>query len=423
MIRLLIILLLVIPQLDALRQINRQAVIARYSPTRNASSATTPLQVGNGNFAFGADITGLQTFLPWAIMSSWAWMNDTLPPNKTLTDVTEYHGTSWFSHDHLVQYNFGGESTIQTWLISNPNRVNLARIGLVFWDADGGLVEVTEKDLMHTTQSLDLFTGLLESRMEWDGEEIVVSTSSSQGEGDDTVAINIRSPLLSQRRLGVFVDFPWNSGAKKFNAPFVGVWNNTAAHSTVLTTGDGHARIVHQLLASQFTTTVSGDPFDITRDSPSAHRYTLQSTSDTDAFAVCVGFAPAAHHRGVYELTVMVINESKRAWRDYWLMSGFVDVVSHSTDPRANELQRRIVLSRYLMRVNEAGDAPPQEVRSVISFARPFQLTFSVQSGLVNTGWVSRFASTQNRLLTFKITVWKIPHVSVVRYLTSGYQY
>ncbi|KAJ3926275.1 MAG: hypothetical protein NXY57DRAFT_1029587 [Lentinula lateritia] len=33
-----------------------------------------------------------------------------------------------------------------------------------------------------------------------------------------------------------------------------------------------------------------------------------------------------------------------------------------STDSRADESHRRIILSRYLMRVNEAGEDPPQEV-------------------------------------------------------------
>ena len=53
---------------------------------------------------------------------------------------------------------------------------------------------------------------------------------------------------------------------------------------------------------------------------------------------------------------------STEAWEGYWSNSGFVDVVTGSTDERADELQRRIILSRYLMRVNEAGDYPPQEV-------------------------------------------------------------
>lgn len=37
------------------------------------------MQISNGNFAFGADITGLQTLLPFNTLSSWGWHNSSLP--------------------------------------------------------------------------------------------------------------------------------------------------------------------------------------------------------------------------------------------------------------------------------------------------------------------------------------------------------
>jgi hypothetical protein len=68
-------------------EINRKAVVQSFNPRRNASSATTPLQVGNGNFAFGVDITGLQTFSPFATMSTWGWHNFSLPTTPGQTSV------------------------------------------------------------------------------------------------------------------------------------------------------------------------------------------------------------------------------------------------------------------------------------------------------------------------------------------------
>lgn len=69
-------------------RIDRQRVVQAFNPRRNASSPETPLQVGNGNFAFGADITGLQTFSPFATMSTWGWHNFSLPtaPGQTSID-------------------------------------------------------------------------------------------------------------------------------------------------------------------------------------------------------------------------------------------------------------------------------------------------------------------------------------------------
>lgn len=47
--------------------------------TNVINNETTPLQVGNGNFAFGVDTTGMQTYLPFNTLSVWAWRNDTEP--------------------------------------------------------------------------------------------------------------------------------------------------------------------------------------------------------------------------------------------------------------------------------------------------------------------------------------------------------
>jgi hypothetical protein len=69
------------------RSIDRRKVVRSFNPRRNASSGTTPLQVGNGNFAFGADITGLQTFNPFAILSTWGWHNFSLPTTEGQTSI------------------------------------------------------------------------------------------------------------------------------------------------------------------------------------------------------------------------------------------------------------------------------------------------------------------------------------------------
>ena len=57
--------------------INRESVVRKFNPHRNASNNVTPMQVGNGNIAFGADITGMQTILPYGVLSSWGWHNST----------------------------------------------------------------------------------------------------------------------------------------------------------------------------------------------------------------------------------------------------------------------------------------------------------------------------------------------------------
>ncbi|KAJ7312866.1 Six-hairpin glycosidase-like protein [Mycena albidolilacea] len=353
--------------------IDRRALVARYNPTRNASSSTTPMQIGNGNFAFGADITGLQTLQPWAIMSTWGWKNDSLPAGKTIQDVYDYTGISLDNHGRLVQYMFNGAAPMQQWMISNPNRVNLGAVGLVFWSQDGSaILNITESDLTAVKQELDLWSGTLTSNFVFEGTAVQVKTTSAQTV--DSIGVTVSSALLNSGRLGVFVDFPWNDGLLKFSDPFVGSWNNASIHTTTLDAtprGTIGAEIAHTLVNSTFITSIGGDLFTIARDSPAAHRYTIRpsANSSTFSFSTTWGLTPPASVLSPSAISL----SSSRTWEDYWTKTGFVDVFTGSTDPRADELQRRIILSRYLMRVNEAGDYPPQE------------------SGLVNNGWYGKF--------------------------------
>ena len=55
-----------------------------------------------------------------------------------------------------------------------------------------------------------------------------------------------------------------------------------------------------------------------------------------------------------------VASASATAWARFWNEGGVVDF-SACTDPRAPELERRVVLSQYLMAIQAAGDTPPQE--------------------------------------------------------------
>ncbi|TBU27369.1 Six-hairpin glycosidase-like protein [Dichomitus squalens] len=363
----------------AAARIDRHAIVSRYNPIRTASSTSTPMQVGNGHFAFGADVTGLQTFLPWATMSDWGWKNDSLPEGTTQADVDAYRGVVWDG----VQYMFGGPQPMQQWMISNPNRVNLGRVGLLFLDGHGAAVDVTEGELAGTRQVLDLWTGTITSSFRWQGESVTVQTVSAQS--SDVVGVTVTSPLVQQGRLGIFLDFPWNDGTSKFEAPFVGVWNATANHTTTLTTGKGlgqnvDAVVAHTLVNSTFLTYVGGgSSFAISRVSPDEHRYNIVPRRPAKSFSIAIAYAPGSIR--ALPTVSSIRRESTKTWESFWSDHGFVDVVTGSSNSSANELQRRIILSQYLLRVNEAGNDPPQEARQIIALL----------SGLVNNGWYGKF--------------------------------
>jgi hypothetical protein len=342
-------------------KIDRHRLVSLYNPIRTSSNPTTPIQVGNGNFAFGTDITGLQTFLPFNTLSTWGWKNDSLPPNVTQDDIEAYRGVSWLNHGRPVEYDFGGGNPIEQWLIANPNRVNLGRIGLAFLDDKSTMMKITEGDLKGTRQTLDLWSGTITSEFSFGNTAITVKVASA--DSTDTVAIQLESGLLANGQLGVFLDFPWCDGTAKFSAPFVGSYNFPENHTTTLQTLSSLRNVIHHTLDSTtYVTTLNGDAHDIRRNSPVNHTYTVipQVNRNQRVWSLTVTFGTSNIDQPPQAKSVF--EESGKVWEDYWSNGGFVDVLTGSTDARANELQRRIILSRYLMRVNEAGDTPPQEV-------------------------------------------------------------
>ena len=86
-------------QLDAAQSrppIDRQALVTRHNPIIRKLDVDAPLTVGNGGFAFTADITGLQTFaehyhrwgVPTETQSRWCWVSDPNPNKFKLADVS-----------------------------------------------------------------------------------------------------------------------------------------------------------------------------------------------------------------------------------------------------------------------------------------------------------------------------------------------
>ncbi|PYH89348.1 hypothetical protein BO71DRAFT_110435 [Aspergillus ellipticus CBS 707.79] len=350
--------------------IDRSQVVSRFNPVRNASSTSTPMQVGNGNFAFGADITGLQTFLPYNTLSSWGWHNSSLPANSSPSDFT---GLDWWTHGRLVNYDMPNpaESEISQWLIANPHRINLVRIGFVFLGRDANF---TEEDLPEDrSQVLDIYHGVLRSSFTVDGHTSTVWTCVDPL--SDTVAVRVKSNLLSLGQLGLFFDYPYATDKNKFEAPFVGDWDAVDNHTTVLrfANGENQAQIRHTLDNTTYLSSVQWNrsAASITKVDDS-HRYILRPTGNSSReFELTASVSPNATSQSPLFFDT-VVARSQQWWQSYWETGAFVDLTG-TDNTTAIEIQRRVILSQYLLAVNEAGKDPPQE------------------SGLVNNGWHGKF--------------------------------
>ncbi|OGM49326.1 hypothetical protein ABOM_003585 [Aspergillus bombycis] len=347
--------------------INRQNVVRRYNPIRTNLSTTTPMQVGNGNFAFGADITGLQTLLPFNILSSWCWCNDSLPRTPGQTEPSDFTGLDWWTHGRLVNYDIPNpaEAEISQWLIANPHRVNLGRAGFLY---KGDSISID--DVTGVSQSLDLYSGILTSEFTLHGQRVSVTTAADPS--SDIVAVHVQSSLLWDGSLGVFFDYPLTTGANKFEAPFVGNWTVVSEHTTVLNNITAKGCVIsHSLGGATYYNTIQWEQTgNITGPFKGTHRYLLQPTGGTNQFTFSTEFSASTRTR--IKPFAAVKKASTQWWAQYWESGSFVDLTeSGSSD--AEELQRRIILSQYLLAVNSAGKDPPQE------------------SGLQNNGWYGKF--------------------------------
>ena len=119
-----------------------------------ATDPRSPAQVGNGRFAFGMDITGLQTFVPFNTLSDWGWHSF---PQDDAARAQHYGGVPVKMGGRDVPMAFPDESQpeLSSWMASNPHRFNLGRIGFVLLKSDGS--GALETDLENVSQTTDLW--------------------------------------------------------------------------------------------------------------------------------------------------------------------------------------------------------------------------------------------------------------------------
>ena len=350
-------------------KIDRYALVTRHNITLTRPDSLAPLSVGNGEFAFTADITGLQTFpefhekgMPLGTQSQWAWHSISNPEGFELSDVLESYQVSGRGVPYASDGNYSkGYSPAATWLRSNPHRLDLGRIGLCLIKPDGSLAKI--KDLAKTIQTLDLWTGLLTSRFEFDDQHVSVQTVCHPKE--NTLAVRIESPLIESERLSIRLEFPYGRTDWRSAADF----SSPNRHQTKTDIGNGRA---------EFTRILDADCYYVKLLSPtkgqiksiSQHEYEVYQT-EGDVLEVAFSFSLKID-TGIVPDFERVKLAAENYWRDFWNKGAAIDF-SQCTDPRASELERRVVLSQYLTAINCAGSCPPQE------------------TGLVCNSWYGKF--------------------------------
>jgi hypothetical protein len=362
--------------------IDRHALVERHDVVLDAPHPEHVLTVGNGDFAFSADVTGMQTFTEYhdpvtavrsggaaintATMTSWGWHEMPNPDGFVLDDaMTQYEtsrGPVLYPDRHDMQAAMRGEVAEEyragAWLHANPQRVDLGRVGIELRaDADGE-VERDPAALTDVEQRLHLWSGLLESSFTYAGERVTVRTVAAPD--DAVVAFRIESPLLRDGRARVTVRFPYASDGF-FQTDD---WDADDRHETGLVVhGPGRATVGRRLDDTTYAVELAAGRGAVEQDRP--HGVTI--TAVDDVLELTVRWSPGAaadpagsSPGGTLPRFDDVADGSATSWREFWTSGAALDLAG-STDPRAPELERRVVLSQYLTRVNCAGVMPPAE--------------------------------------------------------------
>ena len=345
--------------------IDREAVVKRHRVCTTGTLLKSPAQVGNGKFAFGMDITGLQTFVPFNTLSDWSWHSFPLPEGMRAED---YRPVAVETHGKKIAYELRNpdQPELSEWLTKNPHRYNLGRIGFRLLREDG--TEAREIDLGNARQEIDLWTGVVYSRFELNRKEVKVRTVCHPDK--DMIGVSIESELLNDGNMSIYLDFPYPDG--RYFKHYIGRYDTISGHtSTFEKLAPNSVRIARTMDDTHYYAPLDWPgPATFSRESEKAHTFLLQPRhTSTFSFTCCFSPEPVAD---VTEPVASIERKSAASWEKYWRSGAAVDL-SGSKDPRWLELERRIVLSQYLMRANESGLFPPQE------------------SGLVNNGWFGRF--------------------------------
>ena len=331
--------------------IDRKTVVERNNPHYKCINKKAPLSVGNGTFCFTSDFTGLQTFFneysegedafPLCTMAEWGWHSYPFPPDEKeklrLTPFDTFGRTVCYATDDC------GQEELFKRIRVNAHKFHLGKIGF----------EYSEKTLSFdickpVSQVLSLWEGILFSEFEIEGN--AVKTETFIHPDNDTLHARITSPLLKDTKLRLRIEFPYASH-KKNGADF------QAKSSHKSSSRDTESKsIKRELDDSIYFVKIDGKGFNIFFDK---ERHIVDLIPQNESIELCVRFEQQESGSQIDSFNEAK-TKCKTFWADFWSSGGFMDF-TFSADPRAEEMERRIILSQYLIAIQSRGKLPPAE--------------------------------------------------------------
>lgn len=343
-------------------KIDRKAVVQRHNVVNNSMDTLASLTVGNGAFAYTVDATGMQSFpgfykngVSLGTQSEWGWNSFPNTGDFSFEETLKSYDFNKEGRDakYSIQHKETGRRREATeYYRVNPHRVQLGNVGLEIELKNGRTAAV--EDIQGITQNIDLWSGVIHSVFQVEGKPVEVWTAAAQSA--DQVAVQVSSPLIAEGRIKAFLRYPYPTGKFLDEAAYYG---EEAQHqSTMMVQNSRAALLKHILPGSSYFTQLQFSEGQFTEKSK--HHFVFTPDPKLDAFELAFSFAPKNEFDESQLDYAQTEKESKDAWEAYWKSGAAVDFAG-STDPRAHELERRVVLSQYLTKVQCGGSNPPQE--------------------------------------------------------------
>lgn len=373
--------------------INRLDIIASFNPHLTDINPQSPLSVGNGRFCYTADITGMQTLYeeysaetPLCTMAEWGWHTKKVDNEKGFYTLDDVRMTPYNYCKRTVTYprvKYEGNEAAYDWVRQNPHKFNLAKIGLYFHNEP-----IQAGSIYCINQTLDITTGILKSSFRLNVNrhnnartlnniatdniktnaisDNLVTVYTVCDDNSDTVAFHISSGLL-QCGLSINIAFPYAS------CDITGSdWNNTNGHSDFLNASHIHRQIDdtayyvnfningtgtsqhtanNSIITSDSNVTINkcNNSAAATIKSNGIHSYNIITTDDE--LNMSVNFNKSIYTPATYDT---IAGNSRHFWHNYWTTGKFLN-----SDNK--ELMRRVILSQYLLVINDSSYIPPAE--------------------------------------------------------------
>jgi hypothetical protein len=339
------------------QKINRKSLVERHIIINRGFDSLSSLTLGNGGFAYTVDITGLQSFpeayargVPLGTESEWAW--------HSFPNTQQYRFEETLKNYHLNDKDISFTVQLKIpernknaveYFRQNPHRLQLGNVGLEIKLKDGSLAKL--QDLKNIYQTLNMWNGEIHSH--FTVENIPVDVTSVCHQQKDIIAVKIISPLMQQQRINLSVRFPYPTGNWEDMA--INYMNDDKHKSNFINNSFGGS-VHHVLDTTQYWLNFQWNQRSRVIQKQK-HWFLIQPVS-CDSFELVYEFSM----KGLPEQQSFnhVLLNSKTHWQQFWKNGAAIDFEG-SSDARAFELERRIILSQYLTKVQCSGNFPPQE--------------------------------------------------------------